>query len=312
MRRWVGLVPTVCLCLVLVSSQDALAQPAGGSRPPVIDMHVHGGNLSPQAALERMQSMNIRFMLVHILAPELQAWSATLDASSYLPALGFPCPNGNALFSAQACWAGNEEFPDPAWLRDQLQSGTVRALGELVPQFLGASPGDQRMEIYWEMSETLDVPVAIHMGPGPPAAAYESSPAPVKYPEYRMAASNPMLLEEVLLRHKGLRVLIMHAGWPFLESTLALLYAHPNVYLDLGALQAEFMVPRASYYAYLRPLVDAGFARRIVFGSDFAAQTNAGIDAILSADFLTAEQKSDILCNNAARFLRLDAAICAP
>lgn len=80
------------------------------------------------------------------------------------------------------------------------------------------------------MAETLDVPVAIHMGPDPPAAAYESSPAPVKYPEYRMALSNPLLLEEVLLRHKGLRVLLMHAGWPFLESTLALLYAHPNVY----------------------------------------------------------------------------------
>src|SRR5438093_11753038 len=29
----------------------------------------------------------------------------------------------------------------------------------------------------------------------------------------------------------------MHAGWPFLDSILALLYAHPNVYLDVGALQ---------------------------------------------------------------------------
>ena len=36
----------------------------------------------------------------------------------------------------------------------------------------------------------------------------------------------------------------------------------------------------------------------------------AGIDAIITADFLSAEQKADILCNNAARFLRLDAGIC--
>jgi hypothetical protein len=35
-----------------------------------------------------------------------------------------------------------------------------------------------------------------------------------------------------------------------------------------------------------------------------------GIEAIVAAEFLTPEQKSDILCNNAARFLRFDAAIC--
>ena len=42
-----------------------------------------------------------------------------------------------------------------------------------------------------------------------------------------------------------------------------------------------------------------------MFGSDFRDQLSEGIDAILSADFLTAEQKADILCNNAARYLRL-------
>ena len=37
-----------------------------------------------------------------------------------------------------------------------------------------------------------------------------------------------------------------------------------------------------------------------------------GIQAIVAADFLTSEQKADILCHNAARFLRLDAATCQP
>ena len=154
--------------------------------------------------------------------------------------------------------------------------------------------------------------VAIHMGPGPPGAAYPSSPVPFKFPEFRMALGNPLLLEEVLLRHKRLRVVVMHAGWPALDSMLALLYAHPNVYVDVAALQAQFAVPRASYYRYLRGLVEGGYAKRIVFGSDFADQVGPGIDAVLAADFLTQDQKSDILCNNAARFLRLDAAVCAP
>jgi len=141
---------------------------------------------------------------------------------------------------------------------------------------------------------------------------YESSPTPFKFPEYRVAANNPLLLEEVLLRHKRLRLLLMHAGWPFLESTVALMYAHPNVFLDVGALQAQFMVPRPSYYRHLRGLVEAGFSKRIVFGSDFPNAVAGGIDAILTAEFLSDEQKGDILCRNAARFLRLDGSVCTP
>ena len=72
------------------------------------------------------------------------------------------------------------------------------------------------------------------------------------------------------------------------------------------------MVPRASYYRHLWGLVEGGFAKRIVFGSDFPNQVKAGIDAIVAADFLSAEQKADILCNNAQRFLRLDVSVCNP
>ena len=90
----------------------------------------------------------------------------------------------------------------------------------------------------------------------------------------------------------------------------ALLYAHPAVYVDTGGLQSSRILPRAAYYRYLEGLVESGFGKRIMFGSDFPDQVEMGIDAILQASVLTAEQKSDILCNNAARFLRLDPSIC--
>lgn len=83
------------------------------------------------------------------------------------------------------------------------------------------------------------------------------------------------------------------------------------MYVDIAALSAEYMIPRPGYYRHLRGLVEAGFAKRIMFGSDFPNQFNPGIDAILAADFLSAEQKAGILCNNAARFLRLDASTCS-
>jgi predicted TIM-barrel fold metal-dependent hydrolase len=127
-----------------------------------------------------------------------------------------------------------------------------------------------------------------------------------------MALGDPLVLEEVLLRHKRLRLFVMHAGWPRLESMVALLYAHPNVYVDVATLQSRALVPRSAYYHHLRGLVEAGFSKRIMFGSDFPDQLGDGIDAILAADFLSAEQKADILCSNAARFLRLTASVCAP
>ena len=92
---------------------------------------------------------------------------------------------------------------------------------------------------------------------------------------------------------------------------MALLYAHPHVYVDTGGLQ-DRIVPRAGYYRYLHALVENGFSKRIMFASDFPDRIAMGIDAIVAADFLSAEQKADILCNNAARFLRLEAAICRP
>ena len=289
----------------------AVAQPAA-PRLPVIDMHVHSTNTTPEEALSRMKSLNIRFVFVAVLSPDLPAWVATLKTDQFLPAIGFPCPGGKAPFVDRRCWDGTQDLPDLSWVRAELQAGRIKALGELIPQYFGMFPDDQRLEPYWQLAEEFDIPVALHLGPGPPGAAYESSPSPVKFLAFRAAAGDPLRLEEVLLRHKRLRLLVMHAGWPRLESMIALLYAHPNVYVDVGALQAGFMVPRPSYYAYLKGLVDSGFARRIVFGSDFPNQVGPGIEAILAADFLTDAQKADILCANAARYLRLETSVCVP
>jgi uncharacterized protein len=55
-------------------------------------------------------------------------------------------------------------------------------------------------------------------------------------------------------------------------------------------------------------LVEAGFGKRIMFGSDQMVWPKAievAIENIEAATFLSQEQKRDILFNNAARFLRL-------
>ena len=155
-------------------------------------------------------------------------------------------------------------------------------------------------EPYLAMAERLDIPVGIHVGPGPPGAPY------IFAKNYRARLHSPLLLEEALLRHPKLRVYAMHAGWPMLDDMVATLYTHPQLYVDLGIIC--YMIPRKEFYFYLERLVNAGFSKRIMFGSDNMVWPQAvemGIESINKAPFLSSAQKRDILFNNAARFLRL-------
>jgi predicted TIM-barrel fold metal-dependent hydrolase len=165
---------------------------------------------------------------------------------------------------------------------------------------VGILPDDERMEPYWALAEELDIPVAIHIGPGPPGAIY------LGFRAYRARFHSPLTIEETLVKHPKLRVYIMHAGYPMLDDMMALMYAHPQVHVDTGVI--VWSQPRAAFYRHLQGLVDAGFARRIMFGSDqmvWPGVIEPAIHAIESAPFLNQEQKRDVLYNNAARFLRL-------
>lgn len=189
-------------------------------------------------------------------------------------------------------------------LRALHKQGRLVVLGELGFQYEGLAPDDPRLEPYWALAEELDVPVAVHVGPGPPGASYLPG-----MQNYRARYSNPLLFEDVLVRHPRLRLYVMHAGWPFAEEMIALMYAHPQVYVDTGVI--DYVLPRTEFHRYLRRLVEAGFGKRIMFGSDQMVWPEAlpqAIEGVRSAGFLSPAQKRDILHDNAARFLRLEGA----
>lgn len=195
---------------------------------------------------------------------------------------------------------GLKDTPSPAALRAMHAKGELQVLGEVTNQYAGILPDDPRMEPYWALAEELDMPVGIHIGPGPPGAPYLGAAG------YRARMHSALTIEEVLVRHPKLRVYIMHAGYPMIDDLLAVLYTHPQVYVDVGII--VYNQPRAAFYRYLQAIVDAGFTSRVMFGSDQMVWPGAierAIAVIDEAPFLSTQQKRDIFYNNAARFLRL-------
>ena len=187
----------------------------------------------------------------------------------------------------------------PDSLRRLYAEGRFAVFAEVGNQYVGISASDPRFEPYLAAAEDLDIPVGIHVGTGPPGAPY------LGFKQYRAALHSPLTLEDALIRHPKLRLYVMHAGWPMLDDLLAVLWTHPHVYVDVGAI--VFGLPRAEFYRYLQRIVEAGFGKRVMFGSDqmvWPGVIERSIQAIESAPFLSEAQKRDILYNNAARFLR--------
>jgi hypothetical protein len=199
-----------------------------------------------------------------------------------------------------------DALPGASELRRLFKAKSLGVLGELGLQYRGLKPSDESLRPYFRLAEQLDVPVALHTGLGDSGTPYSCCP------KFRVSLGNPSLVEELLIQHPKLRVSLMHAGYPYLQETKALLYVYPQVYVDIAVV--NWALPREEFHTYLRSLIDAGFGKRIMYGSDqmiWPDMIGTSIKNVESAAFLTAEQKQDIFYNNAARFLRLDDATIA-
>ncbi len=188
-------------------------------------------------------------------------------------------------------------------LRKDFTQDGFKVMGEIGLQYENLSPSDPSVDQYFALAEQLDIPVAIHMGTG------GSGRANLTMPKFRGSKGDPLLLEDLLARHPKLRVQVMHAGYPMIDNMLTLLQANSHVYVDVAGLIWSYPIKEVN--RYIQRLVEAGFEDRVMFGTDqmeWPKLMAYSISIIQNADYLTPEQKRDILYNNAARFLRLDTA----
>jgi predicted TIM-barrel fold metal-dependent hydrolase len=275
---------------------------AEAKRQPIIDVHLHSeslanlkdwgpnpvtGKKAPESVAEHIRqtlAMMDRYNIVLGIA------SGDLETVEQL-----------RRAAPDRIWAGpSSGIPglDTEKLRALYKSGQLKIMGEVCAQYDGLSPSDPVLEPYFALAESLDVPACVHMGMSLSGITQDA-------PKFRVSLGNPLLLEEMLNRHPKLRVWIAHMGFPFLQETYGILGVYPQVYADLSA---SWLGTRESFYANLREEIVQGCGKQIMFGSDQMTWPDAigiAIDWIEQADFLTAEQKRDILYSNAARFLRL-------
>ncbi|MGX5731398.1 amidohydrolase family protein [Pseudoxanthomonas beigongshangi] len=284
--RYPKLAPWLFSCLV--------AGHATASPTEVIDTHLHGDR-DPVAQLEALRASGITTIAVSTSWEDQQRYVEG-KPMSVLHGLMFPCPQGKVPYSLQDCHADGREWPGVEWTEVQIKSGRIDFLGEILTQYYGISPSDARMDPYYSLAVRHDLPVGIHTGSAGPDHGS---------PNFREDLGNPALLRDMLVRHPGIRLWIMHAGAPFFDETVALMREYPNVHADISVINNPRIVPPEAFAAMMRTLMDAGLGDRIMFGSDNAdiATVRASLDALT---FLDAAQKQAILHDNAERFFRIE------
>lgn len=296
----------VLAALLTLLPADSVAQ-----RSPVIDVHLHSyTDVPPGVRAEWADRADARALTAPASAQEhMRATLAEMDRYNVvLGVVSGPEASIRAWHEAApgrfigGAFLSDDGLPEHSVdsLQTLVEQGTIGVLGELGLQYAGIAPDDPRLDPYYDYLEASGIPLALHTGLGPPGAPHSFAPA------FRVTLGRPTLFEPVIATRPGLRAYLMHAGWPYLDETKAMLYIYPNLYADIGVL--AWALTRETFYSAMRELVEAGFGDRLLFGTDqmfWPGALGLAIETVEAAPFLSEEQKRAILYDNAARFLGL-------
>jgi uncharacterized protein len=187
-----------------------------------------------------------------------------------------------------------------AKFESEWKAGKWKAIGELGLPYGGHPLNDPACFPLFELAQRYDIPVFFHTGFGGP------NPQGGFAPKFRIALSDPLLLEDVAIRFPKLRIVIMHMGWPFYDHALYMLWTYENVYLDTATV--NWMVGKELFNRMLREAVESVGSDRILFGSDqmvWPQMITPAIESIRDAPFLSDQDKRNILSENARRLLKI-------
>ncbi len=169
----------------------------------------------------------------------------------------------------------------------------------------GFYPNDPRLDPVYEKCVELNIPVMIHTG----VKALQRQC--IKY-------NNPIHVDDVVTKFLALKVIMCHGGFPWCDEFLVVVHSAPNVWVDITWLDyVEKAFKKGGLCeSVVRNLVECIGPKRLLWGSegpymnlplygqhtpDYYKQSQDFL--VRRFDFLSEEDKNDILGNNAARLL---------
>ena len=160
----------------------------------------------------------------------------------------------------------------------------------------GFYPNDPVVTPLWEKANELGIPVTVHSGP--------------TFPQLKMKYSQPVYLEDVLVRYPDLNIIIAHLGggiWA--EEVMALRQMRDNVYADISGWQGMVYADR-EYTIQRLVHVYSSLRSKCLFGSDWPAfnfqmSHKEWVDTINGLENVEARLKKKLLGENAEKILKL-------
>jgi len=208
--------------------------PMKGTPGPIIDMHVHAFN-DGHPLFGMTHPPTLRGETYEGVASATEQKEENLEKFRKHNIVKAVVSNGHLWFdeAPETILIGRADEGIDA-LRNQYQEGNLQVIAEMSPFYAGILADDPSILPYFELAQKFGIPAGFHIFPGGPNSGFHLIPEMLR--GMRTYNASPLQLEDVVVKYPNLKVYIMHGGWPYVDDVKAMMYAHPNVYVDIAVL----------------------------------------------------------------------------
>lgn len=263
----------------------------------IIDSHVHISLYKDNAKTLRdafdlfLQEMKKNGIGAAIIIPDnIEGSDSIADLDKAIELIG-DRKNIFLLGSPQIIQRGSSELEKYQKL---LEEGKIKGL-KLFPGHDPYYPTDERCLPYYELCQSLDVPVLFHTGEN------SSDGDSAKW-------NDPKYIAEVARKYPKLKVIITHYYFPKMDYCYEITKDVPNVYFETAAMADEDVVEKSGGIEKVREILQKTIADRpdkIIFGTDWPmCKIEAHIELVKSLG-LESKVEEDVFSGNSVEIYKL-------
>ncbi|HHU80341.1 MAG TPA: amidohydrolase family protein [Acholeplasmataceae bacterium] len=162
----------------------------------------------------------------------------------------------------------------------------------------GFYPNDKRLYEVYSLASQKGVPVFIHSG--------------IKALEWqRMVFNNPIIIDDIATSFPDLRIIIMHAGYPWTKEAFTVARLNKNVFLDITFLDVidytfeegilEYIVKKASKILGASKIIwgsEGKYLKLNMYMDEGIVRIKKNLEEIITYKFLSSKEKEMVLFDN--------------